>query len=75
VKSGDGGHDSGGTDVSDSKGVSTNSGAGGLWFLGFVGALVYYIHFHSGTFWLVVLAVVKSILWPAFVVYHVLTLQ
>jgi len=28
-----------------------NSGAGGIWFLGFVGAFVYYIHFHSGTFW------------------------
>jgi len=50
-------------------------GAGGLWFLGFLGALVYYIHFHSGTFWLVVLAFIKSLLWPAYVVYHVLTLH
>jgi len=55
--------------------VTTNGGAGGLWFLGFLGALVYYIHFHSGTFWLVVLAIIKSLLWPAFVVYHVLTLK
>ena len=52
-----------------------SGGAGGLWFLGFLGALVYYIHTHSGTFWLVVLAFVKSVLWPAFVVYHVLTLR
>jgi len=36
---------------------------------------VYYIHFHSGTFWLVVLAFIKSLLWPAYVVYHVLTLH
>jgi hypothetical protein len=57
------------------KQVTTNSGAGGLWFLGFLGAFVYYIHFHSGTFWLVVLAILKSILWPAFVVYHVLALR
>jgi hypothetical protein len=53
----------------------TSGGAGGLWFLGFLGALVYSIHFHSGTFWLVVLAFVKSLVWPAFVVYHVLTLN
>jgi hypothetical protein len=55
--------------------VTTNSGAGGLWFLGFIGALVYYLHFHSGSLWLVVLAIMKSIVWPAFVVYHVLTLK
>jgi hypothetical protein len=53
----------------------SQGGAGGLWFLGFLGALVYYIHFHSGTFWLVVLAFIKSLLWPAYVVYHVLTLH
>jgi len=52
-----------------------NGGAGLVWFLGFIGALVYYIHFHSGTFWLVVLAVLKAIVWPAFVVYHVLQLH
>ena len=53
----------------------TNSGAGGIWFLGFIGALVYYLHFHSGTFWLVVLAFLKAVVWPAFVVYQVLALK
>jgi hypothetical protein len=53
----------------------TGGGAGGLWFLGFIGALVYYIHTHSGTFWLVVLAFMKAIVWPAFVVYHILQLK
>ena len=52
-----------------------NGAAGGIWFLGFVGALVYYIHTHSGTFWLVVLAFLKALVWPAFVVYHVLGLH
>jgi hypothetical protein len=61
--------------ASSSNRATTNSGAGGLWFLGFIGALVYYLHFHSGTFWLVVLAIMKSIVWPAFVVYHVLALK
>jgi hypothetical protein len=53
----------------------SRGGAGGLWFLGFLGAFVYYIHYHSGTFWLVVLAFLKSLVWPAFVVYHVLQLK
>ena len=50
-------------------------GAGGVWFLGFVGALVYYIHTHSGTIWLVLIAIMKSVVWPAFLVYHLLGLK
>jgi hypothetical protein len=50
----------------------SNGGAGGIWCLGFLGALVYYLHTHSGTFWLVLVAFAKALLWPAFVVYHVL---
>jgi len=50
-------------------------GAGGIWLLGFIGALCYYLHTHSGTFWLVLVAFVKSVVWPAFVVYHVLSLR
>ncbi len=50
------------------------AGAGGIWFLGFIGALVYYLHTHSGTFWLVVLAFMKAVVWPAFLVYHLLAL-
>jgi len=52
--------------------VVKHGSSGGLWFLGFVGTLVYYLHVHSGTFWLVILAFIKAILWPAFVVYHLL---
>ena len=52
-----------------------NGGAGGIWFLGFIGALCYYLHTHSGTFWLVLLALMKSVVWPAFVVFHVLSLR
>lgn len=42
---------------------------------GFIGALVYYLHTHSGTVWLVIVAVLKSIFWPAFLVYHLLQLR
>jgi hypothetical protein len=52
--------------------VSQHSGAGGLWFIGFIGALTYYLHFHSGTFRLVVLAFFKAIFWVAFLVYYLL---
>jgi hypothetical protein len=52
--------------------VAKNGGSSGIWFFGFIGALVYYLHVHSGTFWLVILAILKSIVWPAFLVYHLL---
>ncbi|MFI5270816.1 MAG: hypothetical protein ACHQT9_02105 [Candidatus Saccharimonadales bacterium] len=41
-----------------------------VYVLGMIGAFVYYIHFHSGTLWLVILAVLKAIIWPALLVYH-----
>jgi hypothetical protein len=52
--------------------MAQSGGGGGIWFLGFIGALIYYLHVHSGTFWLVVLAVLKAIVWPALLVYHLL---
>lgn len=47
--------------------------AGGGWFLGFIGALVYYLHVHSGSFWLVLVAFFKAAFWPAYLVYHLMT--
>jgi hypothetical protein len=44
---------------------------GGGYFLGFVGAAVYYISTASG-FWSGVLGFLKAIIWPAFLVYDVL---
>ena len=38
--------------------------------LGVIGALVFYIHVHSGSLWLVILAFVKAVFWPALFVYH-----
>lgn len=55
--------------------AAAGGGASGIWFLGFLGALVYYVHTHSGTFWLVLLAFLKAIVWPAFLVYHLLGLH
>jgi hypothetical protein len=55
-----------------SKMVVKKGGSSGLWFMGFVGALIYYLHVHSGTLWLVVLAFLKAIVWPVFLVYHLM---
>lgn len=52
--------------------VINRGGTGGLWFLGFIGTLVYFLHYHSGTLALVIVAIIKAIFWPAFLVYYVL---
>lgn len=52
--------------------IRQNGGAGGVWFLGFVGTLVYYMHFHSGSFKLVVLAFFKATFWLAYLVFYAL---
>jgi hypothetical protein len=49
-------------------------GGGGTWFVGFIGALVYFIQYDSGSAGLVILGILKALVWPAFVVYHVLLL-
>ena len=51
------------------------AGAGGGWFLGFIGALIYYLHTHSGSLWLVLVAIVKALFWPAFLVFKLLGLH
>ncbi len=52
------------------KKMMQKGGGGGIWFFGFIGSLLYNLHVHSGTFWLVILALLKAVVWPAFLVYH-----
>ena len=44
---------------------------GALYFLGFVGALVYYLS-NAQTFWIGLYGVLKALLWPAFLVFELL---
>ncbi|VVB83320.1 Uncharacterised protein [uncultured archaeon] len=44
---------------------------GGVYFLGFVGAAVFYLQ-QSTTFWTGVLGLLKALVWPAFLVYKLL---
>jgi len=50
-----------------------NSGAfgGGAYFLAFIGAVVYFLQ-HASGFWNGVLGILKAMVWPAIVVYHLL---
>ena len=48
-------------------------GAGGVYGLGFIGAAIFYLQ-QSTSFWTGVLAILKAIAWPAFLVYHLLGL-
>ncbi len=50
---------------------SSNGGGNAVYFFGFIGALVYYIQQAEG-FWVIILAILKAFVWPAFVVYDLL---
>ena len=47
---------------------------GCTYFLGVIGAAFYFVPLATG-FWGVVLAILKSLVWPAFVVYKLLALN
>lgn len=53
---------------------SHQASGGGAYFLAMIGAAVYYLQQVDG-FWLSVLALLKAIIWPAFLVYHLLGLE
>jgi len=44
---------------------------GGIYFLGFIGAVIYYIQQADG-FWQGVFGILKAFVWPAFLVYKLL---
>ena len=54
--------------MSDKRGGGGAAGAGAVYGLGFIGALVYFIG-SATSFWDGVWGVLQSIVWPAFLVY------
>jgi len=46
-----------------------NAPANGLYGLGFIGAVIYFISTATG-FWMGVLGFLKAIVWPAFLIYE-----
>lgn len=53
--------------------VVKQGGMGGAYFLAMIGAAVYYLHTSVG-FWGSIAALAKAVIWPAFLVYHLLGL-
>jgi hypothetical protein len=53
--------------------VVKQGGMGGAYFLAMIGAAVYYLHISYG-FWPSVVALLKALVWPAFLVFHLLGL-
>jgi hypothetical protein len=59
--------------MADGKNRYRSGGSGAVYVMGFIGALVYYIRQADG-FWDGVWGVVQALLWPGFLVYHLLQL-
>jgi hypothetical protein len=60
--------------ATDSRGrVIVRDGSWGFVFLmAYVGAAIYFISTSDGSFWGVILGLLQAIVWPAYVVFHVL---
>lgn len=54
-----------------SRNISCDGGIGAVYGLGFIGSVVYYVSTSTG-FWEGFLGVLKSLVWPAFLVYECL---
>lgn len=55
--------------------VVERNGAWGVFFLlAYIGAAIYFIAQSDGSFWAVVLGLLQAMVWPVYVIYHVLAL-
>ncbi|MBF4571936.1 hypothetical protein ITJ64_05345 [Herbiconiux sp. VKM Ac-1786] len=58
---------------SERAGVVVRDGPWGFVFLlAYIGAAVYFISTSDGSFWGVILGLLQAVVWPAYVIYHVL---
>jgi len=53
------------------KRAPAGGGGGIVYFLGLIGALVYYLQV-ADSFWTVIAGILKALVWPAFLVYELL---
>ena len=54
--------------------TSPNEGILGLFgMLAYIGAAIYFISITNGGFWEVILALLKATVWPAYLIFNVLT--
>jgi hypothetical protein len=51
------------------------SGSWGLfWLLAYIGAAIYFVSHSDGSFWGVIAALFQAVVWPAYVIFHLLEL-
>ncbi len=50
--------------------VQRNGAVGFFFLLAYIGAAIYFVSHSDGSFWAVILGLLKAIVWPAYVVYH-----
>lgn len=47
---------------------------GAVFLLAYIGAAIYFVSVSDGSFWGVILGLLQAVVWPVYVVYHVLVL-
>jgi len=47
---------------------------GFVFLLAYIGAAIYFISVSDGSFWGVILGLLQAVVWPVYVIYHVLLL-
>ena len=52
--------------------VERNGTWGFFFLLAYIGAAIYFIGKSDGTFWAVILGLLQAIIWPVYVVFHLL---
>ena len=60
------------SEYSKKRNYGTHATGGGIYFVGFIGAAIYFVS-QSTDFWTGVLGFLKAIVWPAFLVFEALT--
>ena len=58
-------------DHKESKRMKNGNVSGGIYFLAFIGSVIYYL-VHAASFWAGVLGIIKSLFWPAFLIYNLM---
>jgi hypothetical protein len=56
----------------DGRGIVRNGPWGFIFVLAYVGAAIYFVSASDGSFWGVILGLLQAIIWPVYVVFHVL---
>ena len=60
--------------MSDSRSRAGGFGLGLVGLMAYIGAAIYFISHSDGSFWGVILGLLQAVVWPVYLVFHLLTL-